>query len=390
MKDISPAEHPVITSPETTAKAENIPGRGPSLLLVAAVSALIGAAVASLAVSFLYTGATPVDSQERAVSLEQVRAPANSADDTVVAVAKKVQPSIVNIRTQAKISDGFHQGQILPGVGSGIIISSDGHILTNWHVVQEARSIWVTIGSNENVKGTLVGADWETDLAVVKVDEEDLAAAELGVSKDLQVGETVVALGSPMGLEQSVTHGVISALDRVLSLDSRTFVGLIQTDAAINPGNSGGALTNSAGQVIGVNTLIETDSGGFQGIGLSIPIDTARGVAEQLIAGETVGHAYVGIKGSTVDAEVAERKELPIDRGALIEEVSPKSPAGKAGVEKGDIIVEFNDVPVRDMDHFIILIRSRSVGDKVDLTYFRGQTKRSAKVTLAPKPVPGS
>lgn len=364
--------------------------RTSTLLLVAIVSALVGAAVASLTALFLYAGFPEVTPGGTASQIKPVTAPLSKSDTPVTAVAKKVQPSIVNIRTQAKISDGFHQGQILPGVGSGIIIRSDGYILTNFHVVEDARSIWVTVGSDENVRGTLVGQDWETDIAVIKVDMEDLPVADLGASKNLQVGETVVALGSPMGLEQSVTHGVVSALNRVLSLDSRTFVGLIQTDAAINPGNSGGALTNAAGQVIGVTTLIETDTGSFQGIGLAIPIDSAREVAEQLISGDEVSHAYVGIKGSTVDAEVAERKKLPVEAGALIEEVSPKSPAGRAGIEKDDIIVEFDGEAVKDMDHLVVLIRSLSVGDEVEITYFRGKVKKTVDLKLAPKPVPSS
>ncbi|HEY4686870.1 MAG TPA: trypsin-like peptidase domain-containing protein, partial [Candidatus Subteraquimicrobiales bacterium] len=235
-----------------------------------------------------------------------------------------------------------------------------------------------------------VGRDPETDLAVVKINKKDLPAAELGSSSDLRVGELVVAIGSPFGFEHTVTVGVVSALNRNVTIPGedqvQTYTDLIQTDAAINPGNSGGALTNASGQVIGVPSLIFSASGGSQGVGFAIPINLAKDVAEQLIkTGEAV-HPYIGIVGTTVDKDVAKQFNLSVEEGAMINRIASNTPADKAGMKAGDVVTTFDGKPIKTMDDLIAAIRAKKVDDKVKLTFVRGKDKKEVELTLAEKP----
>lgn len=308
--------------------------------------------------------------------------------DVVVAVGKKLQPSIVNVRTTEVISDMFHQNQEAKGEGSGVIYKEDGYIITNNHVVESAKDIFVTIG-DEDLKGTVVGGDSVTDIAVIKIDKKGLPVAELGNSSKLQVGELAVAIGSPFGFEHSVTTGVISALNRNISTNDgagQTYTNLIQTDAAINPGNSGGALANQEGQVVGINSLIFSPSGASAGLGFAIPIETAKNVADQLIAKGTVSHPYMGILGQTVDKDVAKQLNLDVQEGAIIQEVVSGGPAAEAGLKRMDIIVEFDGKKITTMDELVAEILAKQVGDKVAVKYIRDKETKTATVTLAEKP----
>jgi len=333
----------------------------------------------------------------KAIPIERViyrgKARSGSAStDPITDVAEKVQPSVVNIRTKNAMSDFFHKDVTVSGQGSGVIFRKDGYIITNNHVIQDAKEIWVTIGTDKDVRGTVVGTDSETDLAVVKVDRKDLQIADLGSVKDLQVGELAIAMGSPFGFERTVTAGIISALNRTVSFSSgadtgiKTYTNLIQTDAAINPGNSGGALCDADGRVIGINTLIYSQTGSYEGIGFAIPIDTARNVANQLIEKGEASHPYIGILGTTVNKDYAEQHKIELDYGAIIAEIVKGGPADKAGMKKEDIIIEFDNEKIKDMESLIVAIRNKNVDDKVKVVFVRNNKEKTVKLTLAEKP----
>ncbi len=370
------------------------------LIGIAFAGAFIGGMIATFLLSVAF-GINPLsllrDGGIKAPVIERViyRGKSTSGSlstDPIIAVAEEVQPSVVNIRTKSVMSDFFHEDIKVSGQGSGVIFRKDGYIITNNHVVQDAKEIWVTIGADKDVKGTVMGTDSETDLAVVKVDRKDLQVADLGSVKDLQVGELAIAIGSPFGFERTVTAGIISALNRTVSFSSstdtgtRTYTNLIQTDAAINPGNSGGALCDSDGRVIGINTLIYSQTGSYEGIGFAIPIDSARKVANQLIEKGKATHPYIGILGTTVDKDYAEQHNLKIDQGAIIAEILDGSPADKAGMKKGDIITKFGNEEIKDMESLIVAVRNKDVGDKIEVVYFRDNKKNTVKLTLAEKP----
>ena len=310
--------------------------------------------------------------------------------DNAVGVVEKLGPSVVNIRTKSVMNDQYHANLEGTSLGSGVIFREDGYILTNNHVVSGAKEILVTIGKDD-LQATLVGGDPETDIAVIKVDKKDLVAAEIGSSKNLKVGELAVAIGSPLGFEHSVTTGVISGLNRTIQGDSaqgsvQTYTNLIQTDAAINPGNSGGALADKIGRLIGINSLIYSQSGGSEGLGFAIPIETAISVANQIIDKGEVTHPYIGIGGDTVDEVMATQMTLPVKQGAIISAVIADSPADKAGLKKGDIIVKFNGETVKTWLDLVSAIRAKNVGDKVDFSYYRDKELKNASITLGDKP----
>jgi putative serine protease PepD len=255
-----------------------------------------------------------------------------------------------------------------------VIISSDGYIVTNDHVVDGASSIEVTLSTGEKLAGRRVGtASPADDIAVIKVDKTGLPAATLGSTSGLSVGDVAVAIGSPFGLQGTVTAGVISALHRNIDLGGERLTDAIQTDAPINPGNSGGALADASGNVVGINTAILGDGAGNVGVGFAIPIDIARRDAEQII--ET-GHAerpFLGISG----------ENLPSGGGALIQEVVAGGPADEAGLRAGDVIVRIDDSAVRSMDDLIADLSKREPGQAVRVTYVRGARTLTARATLS-------
>jgi len=311
---------------------------------------------------------------------------------TVAEIAKKITPSIVHIDTKKVQSSifGFELG-VQEGTGSGVIYDSNGYILTNHHVVGDATEIKVTLASGEELDGRKIGSDRDNDIAVVKVDRSNLPALDIGDSDSLIVGELAVAVGSPFGFEQSVTSGIISALHRNVSVTVDTgetivLTDLIQTDAAINPGNSGGALCDSNAKLIGINTLIASQSGGSEGVGFAIPIKTAKRIADDIIAGRPISHPYIGITGQTVSEEIAKKYELPTTSGAYVTSVFPGGPADKAGIVQGDIIVGVDGKQIKSMDDLIAEIRKRNVGDSMLVEFYSGKNRKSARVKLEEKP----
>lgn len=385
-----PPGPPTTPTPPSTPPASKGGGFTAGHIAAGIIGALVGALILLLLVSAI-SGIGPIDLLRGQIGGGGQEVTIQSQPrslDAVVAVVKKVSPSVVNVRTTEVLTDQFHQNQQVEGNGSGVILRSDGYILTNNHVVQDATEIFVTIGT-EDVRGEVVAGDAETDVAVIKIPRTGLQAAELGDASKLQVGELAVAIGSPFGFEHTVTSGTISGLHRNFTTEDQppqTYTNLIQTDAAINPGNSGGALADSDGKVVGINTLIISTSGANAGIGFAIPIETAKSVADQLIAKGKVAHPYIGVTGQTVDSDLAKQLDLPVETGAIIVEVVNGSPADAAGIKKGDVVVKFDGQTVKTIDDLIAAIRARQVGDKVTLEYVRGSDRKQATLTLADKP----
>jgi S1-C subfamily serine protease len=314
----------------------------------------------------------------------------STSSDQVVAVVNKLGPSVVSIRTKSVLTDQYHSNLQGEAQGSGVIFREDGYILTNNHVVEGAKEISVTIGK-EDLVGTVVGGDAETDIAVIKVNKTGLQAADLGSAASLKVGELAVAIGSPFGFEHTVTTGVISGLNRTFRTDTQvgpgqTYSNLIQTDAAINPGNSGGALADGKGRVIGINTVIYSQSGGSEGVGFAITIDTAKAVANQLINKVAVTHPYIGIDGQTAAKEELTALGVPVTYGAIVLQAVADGPAAAAGLQKNDVIVKFDAETIQTMEDLIAAIRSNNVGDKITITYYRGKDRKETVLTLADKP----
>ncbi len=347
------------------------------LLMLAIVSAVSGVSMLNVMKGNLSTANTKISINTN-----------SKTSDQTVAVVKKLEPSIVNVRTSSVVTDLFHNSAQAEAEGSGIVYRRDGYILTNNHVIDGAKTITVTIGTTD-MSATLVGGDAETDIAVLKVDRSNLTQAELGSSKALQVGEMAIALGSPFGFEHTVTTGVISGLNRTIQPDptqNTTYTGLIQTDAAINPGNSGGALANGKGQVVGINSIIYSQSGGSEGVGFAIPIETAKQVADQIIGTGNVTHPYIGVVGQTVDDTMATQDKLPVKTGAILQSVIAGSPAEKAGLKKSDIIVKIDGTDVKSMADVVSVIRGHAIGDKLSVSYYRGQDLKQTEVVLTDKP----
>lgn len=319
-------------------------------------------------------------------------------EDTTLAeaVSEKCLPSVVNIDVYTKQqSQSFYglMGQDSSSntleessLGSGIILSEDGYILTNYHVIEDADQLKVTANSQE-YEAKVVGTDESSDLAVLKIDASGLTAIEIGSSSDLKVGEWVMALGSPFGLEQSVSTGIVSATSRTTSTlssseSSAVYTNMIQTDAAINPGNSGGALVDSEGKLIGINTLIASSSGTSSGVGFAIPVDYAMGIAQQIMNGETPSHAQLGVSCVTINSQLASRYNLPVESGAYVSQLASSSAAEKAGIQQGDIITKIDDTNISSNTDLTLAIRSHSVGDKVKVTYNRNGEENTVEVTL--------
>jgi putative serine protease PepD len=274
---------------------------------------------------------------------------------------------------------GNNGSQKTQAQGSGFVYDLDGHVITNDHVVSGASSISVTFADGSKYNASVVGTDPSTDLAVVKVDvpSSKLHPLSLGDSSNLQVGDGVVAIGSPFGLEETVTSGIVSALDRsISSANSFTIAGAIQTDAAINHGNSGGPLLNLSGQVVGITTQIESESGGNDGVGFAVPSNTIHSVVSQLVTGKTVEHAYLGVYvGDATNSA-----------GAKIARVRSGSPADDAGLKVGDVVTEFGGHTIHSANDLTGAVSAHQPGDKVSVTYQRGGSTKTADLTLANRP----
>lgn len=319
-----------------------------------------------------------------------------TGDDATLAeaVAQKALPSVVNInvytasqsQAQGFMRSSSTQEYTQSSLGSGVILSDDGYILTNYHVIEGADKLQV-VASGGEYEAKVVGTDPSSDLAVIKIEASGLPAVEIGSSSDLVTGEWVMAVGSPFGLEQSVSTGIVSAVSRssssLYSSESEAiYTNMIQTDAAINPGNSGGALVDKNGKLIGINTLIASTSGSSSGVGFAIPVDYAMKIAEQIIAGQTPSHAQLGVSLTTVNSSVAARYNLPVSEGAYVTRVTSNSGASKAGIAEGDIITKVGDSKVTSASDLIIAVRSHNPGDTVSVTFNRSGSEQTIDVVL--------
>lgn len=305
----------------------------------------------------------------------------------IVAAAKKVGPAVVGITNKAYVRDFFNRVQLTErGTGSGVIYDKAGYIATNNHVVEGASEIIVSLPDGRSFNGKVLGADPVTDLAVVKINAENLSVAEFGDSDTLQVGEPAIAIGNPLGLEfrGSVTAGVISALNRSIELGERKY-NLIQTDAAINPGNSGGALVNADGEVIGINSAKVAVSG-VEGMGFAIPVNTAKPILDELANKGRVARPYLG--ASLMDSDIAKRYGFEIDLhgGIFLVKVVPDSPASKAGIRAGDIIISFNGTKVKTALDLRTELNKCKVGDNIEVAIRRNDQIQTLTVKLEEVP----
>lgn len=351
------------------------------VLIVALIGSFIGCAFTYVILSNKLGKNTTITSGSDGKKFE-----ISQVENPVVAIAEEVGPSIVGVKVNSVSQNMFGSLQNSDEEGSGIVYSSDGYIVTNYHVISSAignstATVSVTFpNSEEAITATVVGGDEVTDLAVLKIDKTGLTAAEFGKSSDLKVGELAVAIGNPLGQEfaGSVTVGYISALNRTLTTDGRTYK-LIQTDAAINPGNSGGALVNASGQVIGINT-VKIGATEVEGLGFAIPTDDAKPIIEELIANKKITRPYIGISG--LDLNTATAKKNNLVEGIYIAQVVANSPAAKAGLQKGDVIVKVDGSEVKTMDKLNEVKNAKKVGDSMTITVNRGGKEVDVKITL--------
>ncbi len=333
--------------------------------------------------------------------------PAYEALETGEAVVMKVyselSPAVVNIVATSLTLNFWMQPVPQRGQGTGFVLDSDGHIITNNHVVGNAQELEVTFLGQKKVRARLVGRDPVSDLAVIKVDPfPGMAVAPLGNSETLQVGQRVIAIGNPFGFQHTVTAGFISALHRDLVIDNRTMTNMIQTDAAINPGNSGGPLINSRGEVVGINSAIYSQTGGFMGIGLAQPINRAKKVATQILNWGRAIYPWVGIQSSLdLDPRIAQSMGLPGVKGVLIFQIAPGTPADAAGLRGGtqwafygnrpivlggDVILAVDETPTPTFDDFQNIIAQKNVGDEVRLKILRGNREFTVNLKLMEAP----
>ncbi len=270
-------------------------------------------------------------------------------------------------------------------LGSGVIVSPDGYIITNNHVIEQADEIRVTLFDKRSFKAKVIGADNKTDIAIVKIDAESLYAVQWADSDKLQVGEFVLAIGNPYGLSHTVTMGIISAVGRA-NVGIADYEDFIQTDAAINPGNSGGPLVNTKGEVVGINTAIFSRSGGYQGIGFAVPSNMTRLVMEQLLQKGKVTRGWLGVTIQEITPELSQKFGLKTAKGALVGDVAKGSPAEKAGLKRGDIILEFNGKKVSDVGNLRNMVAQSKVGVQIQLTIMRSGKEYNLNVTTAELP----
>jgi S1-C subfamily serine protease len=380
-------------------------------------SALLGGLVVGL-FGWIAIAAGWIDSGDdggTSLSAAPLTRPAADRDDgrdaLVGEIYDRVSPGVAFVQAdrgpqEPSALNPFPQPDGATASGSGFVIDGDGHILTNAHVVDGAGDIQVTLGEDEDpVDAELVGKDTSTDVAVLQVDPDDteLHPLTLGSSSELQVGDPVVAIGNPFGLERTVTTGIVSALQRQIEAPNGfTISDVIQTDAAINPGNSGGALLDQNGQVIGINSQIATAGGGGSvGVGFAVPIDTARDVANQILDTGDVEHAFLGISGTDLTPEIADALNLDVHEGALVQRVVPDGPADQAGIEDGDqqvsaggqqivaggdVITAVDGEPVTAMDDVIAAVNTKQAGDEITLEVDRDGESQDVTVELGERP----
>jgi S1-C subfamily serine protease len=363
------------------------------VISLAIVAGILSGSLSAVAVTNLMDepatqpGAT-ADVPDDTDPVSEVRIDESSA---VIEAVDRVAPAVVLISTQV---GGLFGGA--SGTGSGVIFDSEGWILTNRHVVEDAEAVIVALSDGRTFDGTVYGIDTLTDLAIVKVEGGDLPTAPIGTSRELSPGQLAIAIGNPLGYENTVTTGIVSGLGRNITASdasqtsAETLRNLIQTDAAINPGNSGGPLVNSAGQVIGINTAVSTTA---QGLGFAIPIDVAKPIMQQALDGEDLVRPWIGIYYTPITPALAEEQDLPVDSGALLATSSggggavfPGSPAEAAGLRDGDIIVALDGEQLSAETDLSTLILPHAPGDTVTLRVLRDNAATEIEVTLGELP----
>ena len=317
---------------------------------------------------------------------------------------QRAAPSVVNIFTSKEVRQRHpllqdplfrrffgeqfgEEAQRAASLGSGVIVSASGYILTNHHVVESADEIEVALADGKKLLAKVVGNDPETDLAVLRVDAASVPAITFGQSDALRVGDVVLAIGNPFGVGQTVTSGIVSALGRS-GLDINTFENFIQTDAAINPGNSGGALIDAQGNLVGINSAIYSRSGGSMGIGFAIPVSTAKIVLEQIIKTGSVTRGWIGVEAQEITAPLAESLKLPDIKGAIIAGVLRNGPADKAGMKPGDVLLAVDGKPVTDPRSMLNLVAGLTPGETAKLRIRRGQETLELAVAIGKRPKP--
>jgi len=347
--------------------------------------------------------------EAQAMNVATVSLPSN---DTFIKVSKEAMASVVNISSSRKVGQSkesqqspffndpffrrffgeeFEEKFKQPrqrkeqGLGSGVIVRADGYIVTNNHVVEKADELTVLFSDKRKFPAKLIGTDPKTDLAVIKVEATGLPTLPWGNSGALQVGEMVLAVGNPFGLNQTVTMGIISAVGRA-NMGIVDYENFIQTDAAINPGNSGGALVNLSGQLIGINTAIFSQTGGYMGIGFAIPSRMVKNVMESLIGHGKVIRGWLGVSIQELTHDLAEQFHVPNTAGALVGDVFADSPAGRAGVQRGDIIRHFNEKPVKDPTHLRSLVAETPPNSEISLSVWRDGEERELNVDIGEMP----
>jgi S1-C subfamily serine protease len=322
-------------------------------------------------------------------------------ESRTVGIYRRTSPGVANINTRAVEYDRFEGPVSMEGAGSGFVIDARGFVLTNYHVVEGAQTIEVTLGDKSQFSATVVGFDQPNDVALLKIDPKGkgLTALPLADSSTLMVGQSVLAIGNPFRFSSTLTAGVISALGRQVQTDERTFIDeAIQTDAAINQGNSGGPLLNSRGEVIGINSAIYTPSGTTAGIGFAIPINTAKQIAKDLMTDGVVHRAYMGVSSLELWPDLAQALELPVTAGLLVQTVAPDGPAAKAGLHGGnrqvvarlqrliiggDVIVALYGKDVVNQTDLNVAMNHKRPGDTIRVTFYRAGKKMDVTVTLA-------
>jgi len=359
-----------------------------SYLATAIIGAIVGGLLVTVAVPSLYgAGAgrflTPTKNVLPTPPVNPT--PVNASGMPAIFVASKLDPAVVGILNQGTGTDLFGRRVPRSGSGSGFIITSNGYIVTNNHVVEGANQITVTLSDGRKFTAQPVGTDRATDLAVIKINVDNLPIAELGNSDELQVGETVVAIGNPVGTEfqRSVTQGIVSGLNRLLTVGDQKLP-LIQTDAVINPGNSGGPLANTRGQVVGINSL-KLNIPAVEGMGFSIPINIARPVVNDLIAHGRVQRPYLGVY--LIDKTTAAQNNVKLERGVLVADLAKGGPAEKAGVKKDDVITAIAGKTVDTADSLKTELLAHKIGDVIEVTVLRGGASLKINVTLGEAPV---
>ncbi len=375
---------------------------------------ITGVAIFSFLIGILVSSSLKISSCLQAFDNQEGRIPQSLPDSdspSFAALAEKLMPVTVNISTtkiitgrQGPFMQPFREGpfrdffgddfserffggrmpqreQKLTSLGSGFIIDKEGHIITNNHVIEGADEIKVRLSDKEEYDAKIIGRDDKTDIALIKIKpDKDLPIAALGDSDDLKVGEWVMAIGNPFGLDQTVTVGVVSAKWRKLGMGA--YEDFIQTDAAINQGNSGGPLFNTHGAVVGVNSAIFSTSGGNIGIGFAVPINLAKSVVGQLKDKGKVVRGWLGVVVQTMTPDLAESFNIDKGKGALVADIDEAGPAARAGIQKGDIILSFDGKDIKEMNELPLLVAQTAIGKKVEVTIIRGGKKLNKKVTI--------